>query len=125
MPLANAVIWMDSRGADAIRRYVGGPVRIQGYDPRKLRRWISISGGIPSLSGKDPAAHIHWLRTERPGLSGRTWKYLEPKDWLNLKLTGRCVRDPGLDRPALGDRQPGPVQRPLRRHVARTRRAPP
>ena len=89
--LANAVIWMDSRGADAIRRYVGGPVRIQGYDPRKLRRWISISGGIPSLSGKDPAAHIHWLRTERPGLSGRTWKYLEPKDWLNLKLTGRCV----------------------------------
>lgn len=89
-PLANAVIWMDSRGAADIGDIVGGPVRIQGYDPRKLRRWISLTGGAPSLSGKDPIAHIHFLRRTRPDLNPVTSMYMEPKDWLNLKLTGRA-----------------------------------
>ena len=90
-PVHDAIIWMDSRGAPDVRRLVGGPVRVQGYDPRKLRRWISLTGGVPSLSGKDPLAHIHWLRRTRPDLDRRTARYLEPKDWLNLRLTGECV----------------------------------
>jgi xylulokinase len=90
-PVCDAVIWMDSRGAEQIRRIVGGPLRVQGYDPRKLRKWITLTGGVPSLSGKDPIAHIHWLRQHRPELSGRTQMYLEPKDWLNLRLTGERV----------------------------------
>lgn len=87
-PVCDAVIWMDSRGSDQIGRIVGGPLRVQGYDPRKLRRWIQLTGGVPSLSGKDPVAHIAWLRSERPELSAATEMYLEPKDWLNLRLTG-------------------------------------
>ena len=87
-PVCDAVIWMDSRGAEQIGRIVGGPLKVQGYDPRKLRKWIQLTGGIPSLSGKDPVAHIHWLREHRPELNASTAMYLEPKDWLNLKLTG-------------------------------------
>lgn len=87
-PVHDAVIWMDSRGAEQIRSIVGGPLRVQGYDPRKLRRWISLTGGVPSLSGKDPVAHIAWLRAAHPELHERTTMYLEPKDWLNLRLTG-------------------------------------
>ncbi len=87
-PLCNSVIWMDSRGAPDIARVVGGPVKVQGYDPLKLRKWISLTGGAPSLSGKDPIAHIHWLRRTRPELNAATAMYLEPKDWLNLRLTG-------------------------------------
>lgn len=87
-PLCDAVIWMDSRGARDVRSVVGGPVSVQGYDPRKLRRWIALTGGVPSRSGKDPVAHIHWLRRNRPELSAATELYLEPKDWLNLRLTG-------------------------------------
>jgi len=90
-PLHDAIIWMDSRGADVTRRVVGGRVRVQGYEPRKLRTWISRTGGAPALSGKDSISHILWLQAERPELSRATWKYLEPKDWLNLKLTGRCA----------------------------------
>ncbi len=45
---------------------------------------------MPSLSGKDPVAHIAWLRAERPDVAAATWKYLEPKDWLNFHLTGRA-----------------------------------
>ena len=87
-PLRNAIIWMDSRGASAVRERVGGAVRVQGYDPRKLRRWIRLTGGAPSRSGKDPIAHILWLQHAEPETARATWKYLEPKDWLNFELTG-------------------------------------
>ncbi len=90
-PLANAVIWMDSRGAEDIAKIAGGRLSIQGYDPFKLRKWVALTGGAPSLSGKDPIAHIHFLRRTRPDLNSATAMYLEPKDWLNLKLTGRAV----------------------------------
>jgi len=91
VPLHDAIIWMDARGADDVKRAVGGPVRVQGYDPRKLRTLIKVTGGAPALSGKDPIAHILWLQRARPDVARSTWKYLEPKDWLNLKLTGRCA----------------------------------
>lgn len=90
-PMHNALIWMDSRGAEETRRVVGGALRLQGYEPRKLRTWISRTGGAPALSGKDSISHIHWLQRERPDIARSTWKFLEPKDWLNLRLTGNCV----------------------------------
>jgi xylulokinase len=82
---------MDSRGARSVRARVGGPVRVQGYDPRKLRRWIRATGGVPSRSGKDPIAHILWLQEHEPDIARATWKYLEPKDWVNHALTGVTV----------------------------------
>ena len=90
-PLHDAIIWMDARGADDVKRAAGGLVRVQGYEPRKLRNWIKLTGGAPALSGKDPIAHILWFQREHPDVARATWKYLEPKDWLNLKLTGRCA----------------------------------
>ena len=74
-----------------MKRAAGRSVRVQGYEPRKLRNWIKLTGGAPALSGKDPIAHILWFRREHPDIARATWKYLEPKDWLNLKLTGRCA----------------------------------
>ena len=88
-PLRPAVIWMDSRGSRALRRQVAGPVSVLGYDVFKLRRWIRLTGGAPGQSGKDPLAHILWIREAEPDVYGRTFKFLEPVDWLNHKLTGR------------------------------------
>jgi xylulokinase len=90
-PLHDAIIWMDARGADVTRERVGGRIRVRGYDPRKLRTWIARTGGAPALSGKDSISHIWWLQRELPEVARATWKYLEPKDWLNLKLTGESV----------------------------------
>ncbi|NTU84844.1 MAG: xylulose kinase [Chloroflexales bacterium] len=88
-PLMNAIIWMDSRGAPYLRRVVGGPVRVLGYGPRKLLRWLALTGGAPARSGKDPIAHILFLKHERPEIYRRAAVFLEPKDYLNLVLTGR------------------------------------
>ncbi len=86
-----AVIWMDSRGAEAVKQAVGGPIRVLGYDPRKLRAWIRKTGGAPSHSGKDSIAHILWLKAERPEVYRAAHKFLEPCDYLNARLTGRMV----------------------------------
>ena len=83
-----AIIWMDSRGASAVREIVRGTLNVQGYSASKLARWVRRTGGIPSLSGKDPVGHIHFLRRERPDVYAATAVFLEPVDYLNLRLTG-------------------------------------
>ena len=46
------------------------------------------TGGVPSLSGKDPVGHIHFLRQQRPDVYAAAAVFLEPVDYLNLRLTG-------------------------------------
>jgi xylulokinase len=89
--LMNAVIWMDSRGAPHVRRVVDGFPKIEGYAAGKLLTWIRRTGGAPGHSGKDPIAHILFIQHERPDVHRETGVYLEPKDWLNLRLTGRAA----------------------------------
>ncbi len=91
-PIGNAVIWMDSRGAPYLDGLTAaGPLRVEGFGPLRIRRWIHTTGGAPSGSGKDPIAHILFLRHERPDIYLAADKFLEPKDYLNLRLTGRAV----------------------------------
>lgn len=90
--LMNAVLWMDMRGAEHIQNHAGGPVA--GYSPRKLWKWIRLTGGAPSLSGKDPAAHMLLIKNEFPEVYERTYKFLNALDYLNMKLTGKFVATP-------------------------------
>jgi xylulokinase len=83
-----SIIWLDSRGAAAVRRAVRGALNVQGYSATKAARWVRRTGGIPSLSGKDPVGHIHFLREERPEVYSAAAVFLEPVDYLTLRLTG-------------------------------------
>jgi xylulokinase len=89
--LAPALIWMDQRGAPYVRRLVSGWPRVQGYGAGKLWTWLRRSGGIPGLSGKDSIAHILYLKHEQPDVHAAAAKFLEPKDYINFKLTGHCA----------------------------------
>ncbi len=86
--LMNAVIWMDSRGEPYIKKINEGIINISGYGIMNILRWIRSSGGLPVKSGKDPIAHILFIQNERPEVYEGTFKFLEPKDYLNLRLTG-------------------------------------
>lgn len=88
-PLRNAIIWMDSRGAEYVKQVTGGLLRFEGYGIRKLLKWLRRTGGIPSLAGKEPVAHILYIRHRHPDVYARTYKFLEPKDYINLRLTKR------------------------------------
>ena len=92
-PQRPAMIWMDSRGAGEARRITGGFPKVQGDGGRRMVRWIRLTGGAPTHSGKDPIAHILWLRQAGPEKYARAAVFLEPKDWLNLRLTGRAIYD--------------------------------
>jgi xylulokinase len=88
-PLMNAVIWLDMRGAKYVAKLAGGPIKIEGYDPVKLFKWIRMTGGAPALTGKDPIGHILLIRNEYPEVYRKTHKFLEPKDYINFRLTGK------------------------------------
>ncbi|MCP3973848.1 MAG: xylulose kinase [bacterium] len=89
--VGNAIIWMDTRGAQYVEELIGGPVTIQGFDPRKARKWVKLTGGAPTDAGKDPIAHILYLRHEKPDVFNRAKTFLEPKDYINFRLTGKAV----------------------------------
>jgi xylulokinase len=89
--LCDALIWMDARGAPFVRRAVGGPVRVAGYGPLHLARWLRRTGGAPALSGRDPFGHILFLKHEHPQVYADAALLLEPADWLGLKLSGRAA----------------------------------
>ncbi|WP_374595049.1 FGGY-family carbohydrate kinase, partial [Aquabacterium sp.] len=90
-PLTRCLLWMDMRGAAALRQRVRGWVNVAGYGASKLWRWVRLTGGAPALSGKDPAAHMLYVKQTWPDLYERTFKFLNVLDYLNLRLTGRFV----------------------------------
>lgn len=87
--LMNAIIWMDCRGHDSMDHFLKSPIKISGYPLARLIQWLKISGGGPALSGKDSISHILWLKKDCSDIYKKTYKFLEPKDYINLRLTGK------------------------------------
>lgn len=90
-PLMNALSWMDGRGAPYNRRIMGGFPNIQGYQLTRLLKYIDICGFPPTLKGADALGHILFIKNERPEVYRRTYKFLEPTDFINFRLTGKCA----------------------------------
>ena len=87
--LMNAIIWMDSRGSPYVSEMAEGLLKIEGYALAKLFKWIRLTGGAPGLAGKDPLAHILFIKDQLPEIYRQTYKFLEPMDYINLCLTGK------------------------------------
>lgn len=87
--LAPAMIWMDSRGAEQVKKLNNSPFKVSGYDVSKIFSWLRMTGGAPGHSGKDPIAHILYIKEKKPELYQKVYKFLEPKDYINLLLTGK------------------------------------
>jgi xylulokinase len=92
--LMNCVLWMDMRGAENLRQITRGLINVAGYDPLKLLRWVRLTGGAPSLTGKDPAGHMLYIRDTFPEVYRKTYKFLNVLDYMNLRLTGRFTATP-------------------------------
>ncbi|MFX1316694.1 MAG: FGGY-family carbohydrate kinase [Promethearchaeota archaeon] len=92
--LMNSIIWMDTRGSKYIEKFYKSLIQVSGYALTKILKWIKRTGGGPSPSGKDPIAHILWIKNEMPDIYNRAYKFLEPQDFINLKLTGKYATTP-------------------------------
>ncbi len=89
--IGNAIIWLDTRGAEWNTRLLHGPIRLEGYDVFKLSRWIRLTGGLPSRTGKDFVGHVLFLKNERNEVYERAYKLLEVDGYVDYRLTGRLV----------------------------------
>src|ERR1043165_9511413 len=89
--LGNAILWMDMRGASHLRKQIGGWINIDGAGVSNILRFVRLTGGMPSMTGKDPSAHMLLIRDAMPEIYARTHKFLNVLDYLNLRLTGEFV----------------------------------
>ncbi|MBA7641104.1 Xylulose kinase [subsurface metagenome] len=51
--LMNAIIWMDTRGAPYVEKFYKGILKVGGMNLIKILKWVKITGGALTLSGKD------------------------------------------------------------------------
>ncbi len=89
--LGNAILWMDMRGATYLRKQLGGWINVSGAGISNVLRFVCLTGGMPSMTGKDPAAHMIFIREAMPDVYARTYKFLNVLDYMNLRLTGEFV----------------------------------
>ena len=88
-PLMNVMSWMDKRGGPYNREVVKGFPNVQGYKLSTLLKYIDLHGLVPSLSGTDALGHMLFVKHERPEIYRRTYKFFEPMDYINMRLTGK------------------------------------
>jgi xylulokinase len=82
-PTMNLILWMDKRGA---------PYSLKLYErhPEVFEAWVDIHGMIPLPTGNDSLSHMLFVQEACPEIHARTYKYLEPMDFIIAKLTGEC-----------------------------------
>lgn len=88
-PVHNVIMWEDVRASKHISKAMGGFPSIMGYNIFKLLRWLHSVGIPPILIGVDGSSHMLFLKNEMPEVWKKTYKVLEPSDFLSLKLTGK------------------------------------
>ena len=77
-PVHRAILWRDTR-AESVAKELRGSV---GDHPE-----------AKELSAFHPLARLAWLARHEPAALARATSVLEPKDYLNLRLTGRAASD--------------------------------
>jgi len=86
-PLMNVMSWMDLRGAPYNRELVKGFPNVNGYKLTTLLKYLHRHGFPPSPS--DALGHMLFIKHERPKIYQRTYKFFEPMDYVNMRLTGK------------------------------------
>jgi xylulokinase len=90
-PLSNCILWMDMRGAPNLKKQLKGLLNIDGASLARVLQFIRLTGGMPSMTGKDPAGHMLYIRDEMSAIYEKTHRFLNVLDYMNLRLTGRFV----------------------------------
>lgn len=90
-PTGAAMLWLDQRGGPMAAAQLGGKIQISGYRPRVIAEWIRRTGGAPNPEGNDPLGHRLYIAQQKPEVFARTAMFMEPIDYINLRLCGRAA----------------------------------
>ncbi len=106
-PLRRAMSYMDQRAAAQKKRGIGSGLRVSGYNVARALSSMRISGGL-AASIKDPLWKYKWIQEHEPALFDRIHKWLDVKEYLLLRSTGRfCMTEDSAFGTFLYDSRPG------------------
>ncbi|MCF8275859.1 MAG: hypothetical protein K9J17_03915 [Flavobacteriales bacterium] len=88
-PTHNVIMWEDLRAEKYVREKLGSFPAIEGYNVFKLLRWLSSVGIPPVIWGVGASCHMLLLKNEKPDVWKKTYKVMEPSDFISMKLTGK------------------------------------
>ncbi|MBU0996097.1 MAG: FGGY-family carbohydrate kinase [Proteobacteria bacterium] len=87
--LRNPMIYMDGRATRQMEDHLcHGLLRISGMNLIKALNALRITGGV-AATPKDPLWKYHWVRENEPAIFKKVHKWLDVKDYLILRCTGK------------------------------------
>ena len=89
-PVRRAMSYMDQRAGAELKKGLAHGPRIAGANVFKLLRCLRATGAVPS-SVKDPVWKYKWVQAHEPENFRRVDKWLDVKEYLLLRCTGRAV----------------------------------
>lgn len=89
-PVHNSMSYMDQRASAEMKHQVGRGVCVSGINVRTLATSLKRTGAV-AASVKDPVWKYHWLRAHRPDEFARGYKWLDVKEALIARMTGKFV----------------------------------
>lgn len=90
-PLYRSIGWLDGRSAEVMREQLWTPPRIMRFNIFHLINFLKITGGAPGHTGKDQIGKLLWLKKYEPEIFARAHKFIDAKDFLIYKLTGKFI----------------------------------
>ena len=92
-PVHRAFSYMDQRAKEQIKKYMAYGPQIAGANIFKLIPSLIETGAV-SCSVKDPVYKYHWLKDNEPENFKRVHKWLDVKEYLIARMTGRFIMTP-------------------------------
>ncbi len=90
VPVRRAMSYMDQRAREELKKGIAHGFQIAGANVPKLLKSIMITGAV-AASVKDPVWKYNWVKNNEPENFKRVHKWLDVKEALICRMTGRCV----------------------------------
>lgn len=105
--LRPAMSYLDQRAVEEKNRGIERGLKIEGLNLRKLLPSLVLAGGV-SASVKDPLWKYLWVKNHEPEVFSRVAKWLDVKEYLVGRCTGRFAMTPdSANATFLYDTRPG------------------
>ncbi len=89
-PVHRAMSYMDQRAREELKKGMAHGAQIAGANIPKLIKSLRITGAV-AASVKDPVWKYKWIEAHEPENFKRAYKWLDVKEYLICRMTGRCV----------------------------------
>ena len=89
-PVHRAFSYMDQRARKQLKEGIANGLKVAGANVTKLVPSLLITGAA-ALSVKDPVWKYNWVRENEPENFKRVYKWLDVKEYIICRMTGRFI----------------------------------